>query len=158
MTVFIPNFDDFDLENIFSSPSKNRSTVTEPTPIEQSMSVPRETNFSMSKYEFMIQLSRFENKYPVINYKEQILDFWKSIKDAFPEIYKVASIINSIPPAQATGERVFSIAASISEEHRSRLGEQVLQNIFTIRLNKDKLPKFFENEIVSLIAEYNKMD
>lgn len=155
------HFDDFDIEKKFSTPSKNHSTVPTPivpTPIEQNMPVPREIYFPMSKDEFMIQLAHFENKYPVISHKNQILDFWRSVKDEFPEIYKVASIINSIPPAQATVERVFSIVAFIFDKHRSRLDEIVLQNILTIRLNKEKLPKFFENEISSLKIEYNNMD
>lgn len=122
------------------------------------MPVPREVNFSMSKDEFMIQLTSCEKKYTVISHKDPILDFWNSIKDEFPEIYRAASIINSIPPTQATVERVFSIVFFIFGKHRSRLDEEVLQNILTIRLNKDKLPKYFENEMTSLKVDYNKTD
>lgn len=60
------HFDDFDIEKNFSSPSKNHSTAIVPTPIEQNLPIPREANFSMSKDEFMIQLSRFGKKYPVV--------------------------------------------------------------------------------------------
>lgn len=156
------HFDDFDIEKIFATPKKNHPNANEQTPNEQMSEkrvvVPKEANFSITKDEFMILLHGFEKKYPLINHKNQILDFWKSCKDEFPEIYTVASIINSIPPAQATVERVFSIVSFIFGKHRSRLDEEVLQNILTIRLNKDKLPKIFEDEIASLKAEYDKMD
>lgn len=103
----------------------------------------------------MICLGEFEKKYKTTSHKTQILEFWKSIKCEFPEIHAVASIINGIPPAQATVERISSIVAFVFNEYRSRLGEILLQDILLIKANRDKLPKIFEKQVEALKAEYD---
>lgn len=56
-------------------------------------------------------------------------------KKSLPELYKLASVVYAIPPTQSTVERAFSSLPIVLTSHRTRLGSDVLQNIFLIRLN-----------------------
>lgn len=68
---------------------------------------------------------------------ESIFDYWKNSKHAQPELYKLASIIHSVPPTQTTVERAFSAMALILSPLRTSLNDENLENILLIRLNKE---------------------
>lgn len=88
-----------------------------------------------NEIDFFGLLTKFEVATPFHN--EPVLPFWESQKDSFPELYELASIINSIPPTQATVERSFSMLNFIYTCRRNRLGQKILQDILTIKLNAD---------------------
>lgn len=68
-----------------------------------------------------------------------ILPYWNSKIETNPELYKLASVLMAIPPTQTTVERVFSALALVLTSHRTRLGDQTLENILLVRLNHDLL-------------------
>lgn len=69
--------------------------------------------------------------------KCSVLEYWKQQKTSRPELYKLASAINGIPPTQCTVERAFSSLAIILTSHRTNLGNECLQNILLVRLNNE---------------------
>lgn len=68
---------------------------------------------------------------------ESIFDYWDKSKHAQPELYKLASIIHSVPPTQTTVERAFSAMALILSPLRTTLNDKNLENILLIRLNRE---------------------
>lgn len=88
------NFNNFDIEQFLSTPSRNTVNVSTPNIVrnEEHVQIPRKIDFSKTKDEFMICLSEFEIKYATINHKTQILEFMEMIKCEFPEIHAVATI------------------------------------------------------------------
>lgn len=68
-----------------------------------------------------------------------ILEYWKTKTDTNPELYKLASVLMALPPTQTSVERVFSALALVLTSHRTRLGDENLENILLVRLNHDLL-------------------
>lgn len=66
-----------------------------------------------------------------------IFDYWENNKQAQPELYKLASVIHAVPPTQTTVERAFSAMALILSPLRTNLCDTVLENILTLRLNRE---------------------
>lgn len=66
-----------------------------------------------------------------------VLDYWKTKKDTHPELYKLSSVMMTIPPTQTTVERIFSALALVLTSHRTKLGDEILENILLVRLNHD---------------------
>lgn len=68
-----------------------------------------------------------------------VLDYWKENSITNPELYKLASAMMAIPPTQTSVERAFSALAIVVTSHRTKLGDECLQNILLVRLNHDLL-------------------
>lgn len=83
-----------------------------------------------------------------------VLAFWEELKDEFPELYEVASIIYSIPPTQAAVERSFSILNFIFTDRRSKLGRKMLQDILTIKLNTKIVREINSRDIKRVQCDY----
>lgn len=136
-------FNDSDIENLFAAHklSEENNTVSEPLQ-------------NASKDEFMLMLDAFEKKYPHIHHTERILKFWEEKKNEFPQIYRLATILYGIPPTQATVERVFSHMAFVYNIKRAKLSTQTLENLLTIRLNKNLLSDVFDDDHKILALKY----
>lgn len=65
-----------------------------------------------------------------------VLEYWEKRKSSRPELYKIASVVNAIPPTQSSVERAFSSMPIIITSRRTKLAKETLQNILVIRLNK----------------------
>lgn len=70
-----------------------------------------------------------------------VLEYWKEKSNTKPELYKLASVMMTIPPTQTSVERVFSALALVLTSHRTRLGDETLENILLVRLNHDLFVK-----------------
>lgn len=90
--------------------------------------IPTEENISM-KLKSFIGTS--------IPMNETVFDYWENNKHAQPELFKLASIIHSVPPTQTTVERAFSAMALILSPLRTNLADKHLENILVVRLNRD---------------------
>lgn len=66
--------------------------------------------------------------------REDIIQWWFTRKDSYPNLYKLAVKFLSIPATSATSERVFSVAGNILNEKRSSLSGDHLDML--IFLNK----------------------
>lgn len=93
-------------------------------------------------------LVRFEKATPY--HQVPVLEFWETQKNLFPQLYELASIINSIPPTQATVERYFSMLNFVYNCRRYNLGSKMLQNILTVKLNVDIARHINERELHQL--------
>lgn len=85
-----------------------------------------------------------------------IFKFWEDNKKKYPILYDLAMFILSISPTQVTVERTFSVFGYIFNDFRSRLSQELLEDILTICLNQDLLYKVNEEDILKLMqAEKN---
>lgn len=65
-----------------------------------------------------------------------ILQFWESKKYVMPVLYKLAIAVYSVSTTQASVERAFSTLPLIITSRRTKLNNDVLQNMLLIRLNR----------------------
>lgn len=79
--------------------------------------------------------------------------FWKENKDIYRELYKLASIVMAMPPTQTVVERIFSVLALVLTSHRTRLGDETLENILVVRLNSNLLAKNHTEEEAIIIPD-----
>lgn len=79
--------------------------------------------------------------------KKTIWEIWESKKRSDPELYHLAKTVFSIPPTQTTVERGFSSLPIILNSHRTRIGDNTLEDILFVRLNRDLIDTT-ENEEV----------
>lgn len=103
----------------------------------------------VSRLDFLILLEKYE-EHKRLHHSESVLNFWEEQKSNMPQIYQVASVFHSIPPSQATVERSFSALAFIFTPRRTQLGLVLLENILTIKLNKDIVQSIHEEEMKSI--------
>lgn len=84
-----------------------------------------------------LELRQYLNQ-PVISRHENPLRHWKSIKSAYPSLYKLAMKYLSIVATSVPSERLFSRAGAIKAENRSRLsGEHLNQLLFLGCLSRE---------------------
>lgn len=102
-----------------------------------------ENNFGPSN-DFLAKLIFFNGNYAKYKVHEQhTLDFWKrsEVKESFPALYQLSTLVNAVPVTQVSVERAFSIVAFILSERRCQLAEKTLNDILMIRLNKQLFEK-----------------
>lgn len=98
--------------------------------VEPTASVRRDTT---QENEILRLLKNFDGT--EIPLSSSILQYWNSQKDMQPQLFKLSSIIFSVPPTQTSVERAFSSLAIILGPRRVKLSDQTLQNILLVRLN-----------------------
>lgn len=85
--------------------------------------------------------------------KSTLTAFWDENKNLHPELHELASVVNSIPPTQATVERSFSIFGYILNCRRSNLSQQILEDILMISLNRNFIDSINERDLQSLMMQ-----
>lgn len=134
--------DEFDLEKYFAA----KENTTD------------EHQNRITECEFSALLDDFETTFGRIHSKTAILTFWQQQKSSFPELYKIACVINAIPPAQATVERCFSALKFVYGCLRCNISLELLRDLMTIRLNKGLVAAIFENDIIIEKLKYSSMN
>lgn len=66
-----------------------------------------------------------------------VWEHWIQRKATHPELAAVAAVVLAVPATQSMVERAFSALGLVLSPHRSTLGEDTLENILLIKLNKD---------------------
>lgn len=66
-----------------------------------------------------------------------VFDYWQKNKHIHPTLYKLASVVHSVPPTQTTVERAFSAMALIMGPLRTRISDDNLSDSLLIRLNQE---------------------
>lgn len=79
-----------------------------------------------------------------ISIDECVFEYWEKNKQSMPELYRLASVIHSVPPTQTTVERAFSALALILTPLRTNLFDTVLENMLLIRLNREIFENIYE--------------
>lgn len=74
---------------------------------------------------------------PSIDYKTDIIKYWKSIKAEEPELFQLITLLFSVPATQASVERSFSSLTYIFNNYRARLNPDILTKVLILRLNFD---------------------
>ncbi|XP_060860443.1 uncharacterized protein LOC132937895 [Metopolophium dirhodum] len=79
-----------------------------------------------------------------LSYKINILQFWKSMEDTYPELYILAKIVFAVPSTQVSVERLFSGLKFILSPYRSNITSKNLENQLIVRTNR-----LFEKKIIT---------
>lgn len=84
-----------------------------------------------------------------------VSQYWESMKDTEPELYKLAMVVFAVPPTEVQIERDFSDLKWIFTERRYNLSQARLEAILLLHLNKDLFYKINEKQIrmIQMIAE-----
>lgn len=84
-----------------------------------------------------------------------IFEFWEVNKKKYPVLYDLAVNIFCAAPTQVTVERTFSVFGHIFNEHRSRLTQDLLEDILMICLNSDLLYEVNDEDMQYLVETEN---
>lgn len=82
----------------------------------------------------IVKVKSFLNR-PSINYKTNVFEYWTNIKKEEPELFKLITVLFSIPVTQASVERCFSSLSYIFNNYRARLTPGILKEVLILRLN-----------------------
>lgn len=66
-----------------------------------------------------------------------VFEYWQRQMHIQPDLYKLATIVHSVPPTQCTVERSFSAMALLLSPLRTNLLDLILENMLIVRLNRD---------------------
>lgn len=135
---------DEDLLEIFLAAEAHR---LETEPNANNSQQPEQPDFTKTVAEFLIILNKYESNTHRLHHSQSIRAFWEENKKTYPELYEVARIYLAIPPTQSTVERSFSTLSFIYNNRRSSLGQQLLENIILIKLNKEIAIDVFGEEL-----------
>lgn len=104
------------------------------------------SNNNNKKIDILSLLSDFESQKSEPMTKD-LFQYWEENKSTSPELYKLATMVHAVPPAQASCERTFSTLSFVFNKYRSQLSEELLQNILLIKLNKDLFYQATQDEV-----------
>lgn len=96
--------------------------------------------------ELIIDLFQPEQLLP----SQSVLEYWEKAKEIYPDLYKLAMVVFSVPPTEVQIERDFSSLDFIFTKRRGSLGYERLEDIMLIYLNKDLFYEVNHAEIVEL--------
>lgn len=114
-----------------------------------------EPNLRLTGNELIMELSRFETVEKRAPAKAPCLELWENRKKKFPELYILASVINGIPPTQASVERCFSALSYIINTRRCSLSHESLEDILVVKLNENMVESIFQNDLQQLKESFD---
>ncbi|KAL5241000.1 hypothetical protein ACI65C_008410 [Semiaphis heraclei] len=71
-----------------------------------------------------------------LNHKTNILEYWKTMKKKYPEIYQLSQIVFSVPATQVSVERLFSGLKFILSPYRCNITPKHLEDQLLVRTNR----------------------
>lgn len=97
---------------------------------------PAKSSQTSTSYTIETTLKAYHIKQTRLSHKVNILKFWKSMENIYPEIYVLAKIILSVPSTQVSVERLFSGLKFILSPYRSNINAQNLEDQLLVRTNR----------------------
>lgn len=89
---------------------------------------------------FAQQLKALEAE-PRQDHTFDVFNHWVKRRESHPELFEVAMVVVATPSNQISVERSFSALALILTSHRVGLGQDALEDILIIKLNRDIFEK-----------------
>ncbi|KAE9523319.1 hypothetical protein AGLY_016267 [Aphis glycines] len=97
-------------------------------------SQPNSQNSISTKMETLLKTYQLDEKR--LNHKTNILEFWKTMKKKYPEIYQLSQIVFSVPATQVSVERLFSGLKFILSPYRCNITPIHLEDQLLVRTNR----------------------
>lgn len=85
----------------------------------------------------LLELANTRQRLPV---NTDIIKYWESRRYEDPQLYELAMIALSASATQVSLERCFSAVKLLLEQHRLRMSSEMLNDLMTIRCNRDLIP------------------
>ena len=79
---------------------------------------------------------------PRLKASESILKFWERNKGTYPDLFRVAVVILSVPGTQVTVERLFSQLKFILNYLRNSLDADIIDDILLLKANFNNITMF----------------
>jgi len=117
-----------DLEIYLRSKANNESTSSDFGSLSNS-----QTETIGTKIETLLKSFSIEEKR--LCHKINILQFWKSKKLVYPELFELSNIVFSVPASQVSVERLFSGLKFVLSPYRCNISAKNLENQLLVRTN-----------------------
>lgn len=72
-----------------------------------------------------------------IDLNANIMTYWESKKYVYPYLYKIATILHSVPATQVSVERAFSALRLVLSDLRSNMSSDTLAKTLFLKLNSN---------------------
>lgn len=107
---------------------------------DQYTSLTSERNQNSTSNTIELAIYKYESFVKDIRVKssESVQMFWDTNKENLgTELYKIACIVHTVPPTQASVERTFSALKYLFSYYRYRLSERMLESLMLVHTNSD---------------------
>jgi len=136
---------DYKSPNYFNSEYLQLSTFLKHYKYFQIDSLKISTEFTSAK-------SLFKHKNILSPDHDTIINTLKELPEAFSETLKIIQIIFTLPVSTASNERFFSSLKKVKSYIRSTIGDDRLNDLMVISVEKEEADKIDLNEAVNLFA------
>jgi len=126
------NYDDTDkLEDFLKQKESDNqcSSISSSTSSQQNSQ-----NAILTKMETLLKTFQLDEKR--LNHKTNILEYWKTMKTKYPEIYQLSQIVFSVPATQVSVECLFSGLKFILSPYRFNITPMHLEDQLLVRTNR----------------------
>ena len=89
----------------------------------------------MTRNEFNVMLEKFDCE-PRLARNCDVLAYWEGKKNIYPELFEVSQVVLGVPVTQVSVERSFSHLKFILSDQRASMGEELLEDVLIVRLNR----------------------
>lgn len=86
--------------------------------------------------EILLEEFDFSNSHRVKS-DASIFDYWVNRQESRPELYRLVSVLLSVPPTDVVSERHFSVLNFVFTKYRNTLSDEALERIMFIKCNED---------------------
>lgn len=146
------NDKDADLLNLYFM-KKGLSAMDGSSQGESATAMPRETVCFNSNSSISHILDEFLDEMAggFLRSDKSVLQFWKTKKDKYPELYQLSTVLFAIPPTQATVERLFSLFGFLYNDWRNQLSQNLLEDMVVIITNEDLFHLVNKEDLAALV-------
>lgn len=112
--------------------------------------IERQRSATATRVDILSKLQSFYTSTPRLkNGKTPILEWWETVRVAWPELYELAKIIHAISSTQVSVERLFSALRFVMHYLRSDFGPEMVDDLILIFSNSNLM----KQDILDLIGK-----